>query len=118
VDKVVNMLHGARPSDKVAHGFVDLVSRTAASSSGLFWQGVGVAGVSMEAIAKAVEARANLFSPEQLSEILARVEEHEETLGLLKMPDYPDVDFSAQLAADVDRQLRMQYDSIKPVEKC
>jgi hypothetical protein len=118
VENVVNMLHGARPSDKVAEGFVDLVSRTAASSSGLFWQGVGVAGVSMAPIAKAVEARANLFSPEQLSGILARVEEHEETLGLLKMPDYPDVDFSAQLAADVDRQLRMQYDSVKPVEKC
>jgi len=118
VENVVNMLHGARPGDKVAEGFVDLVSRTAASSSGLFWNGVGVAGVSMAPIAKAVEARANLFSPEQLSGILARVEEHEETLGLLKMPDYPDVDFSAQLAADVDRQLRMQYDSVKPVEKC
>jgi hypothetical protein len=118
VEHVVNMLHGARPSDKVADAFVDLVSRTAASSSGLFWKGVGVAGVSMEAIAKTVEARAILFSPEQLSEIRTRVEEHEETLGLLKMPDYPDVDFSAQLAADVDRQLRMQYDSVKPAEKC
>jgi len=118
VENVVNMLHGARPSDKVAEGFVDFVSRTAASSSGLFWHGIGVAGVSMEPIAKAVEARATLFSPEQLSAILARVEEHEETLGLLKMPDYPDVDFSAQLAADVDRQLRMQYDSVKLVEKC
>jgi hypothetical protein len=118
VDTVVNMVHGARPSDKVAEGFVDLVSRTAASSSGLFWHGVGVAGVSMEPIAKAVEARASLFAPGQLSEILARVEEHEETLGLLKMPDYPDADFSAQLAADVDRQLRMQYDSVKLVEKC
>jgi hypothetical protein len=118
VDKVVNMLHGARPSDKVAESFVDLVSRTAASSSGLFWHGVGVAGVSMEPIAKAVEARANLFAPEQLSQIVARVEEHEETLGLLEMPDYPDVDFSAQLTADVDRQLRAQYDSVKPAEKC
>jgi hypothetical protein len=118
VENAVNMLHGARASDKVADGFVDLVSRTAASSSGLFWHGVGVAGVSMEPIAKAVEARANLFAPEQLSDILARVEEHEETLGLLEMPDYPDVDFSAQIAADVDRQLRMQYDSVKSVEKC
>ena len=72
----------------------------------------------MEPVAKAVQARANLFAPEQLSEILMRVEEHEETLGLLEMPDYPDVDFSAQLAADVDRQLRVQYDSVKPVEKC
>jgi len=118
VDHAVNMVHGARPSDKVADGFVDLVSRTAASSSGLFWRGVGVAGVSMEPIAKAVQARANLFAPEQLSEILMRVEEHEETLGLLEMPDYPDVDFSAQISADVDKQLRMQYDSAKLVEKC
>jgi len=53
-----------------------------------------------------------------LSEILARVEEHEETLGLLEMPDYPDVDFSAQISADVDNQLRMQYDSAKLAEKC
>jgi hypothetical protein len=118
VDKAASMLHGARPSDEVAQGFVDLVTRTAASSSGLFWRGVGVAGVSMESIAKAVEARANLFAPEQLSAILARVEEHEETLGLLEMPDYPDVDFSAQIAADVDQQLRMQYDSVKHAEKC
>jgi hypothetical protein len=118
VDNVVNMIHGARPSDKVAEGFLDLVSRTAASSSGLFWHGAGVSGVSMEPIAKAVHASANLFAPEQLSHILARVEEHEETLGLLEMPDYPDVDFSAQLAADVDRQLRMQYESVKHAEKC
>jgi hypothetical protein len=72
----------------------------------------------MEPIANAVETRASLFTSEQVSTIVARVEEHEETLGLLEMPDYPDVDFSAQLAADVDRQLRMQYDSVKLVEKC
>jgi hypothetical protein len=118
VENVVNMLHGARPSDKVADGFVDLVSRTTASSSGLFWRGVGDAGVSMEAIATAVETHTSLFAPEQVQTILARVEEHEETLGLLEMPDYPDVDFSAQLDADVDRQLRMQYESVKLAEKC